>query len=138
MNILSIPFHKFMYIKESIKRDFLFMLEDRSELKNHLDSIHASAQVALAEATSGQFLLEQFKEIQNKVIPVIRRTQMKYHRPGCGSLYSKSDFLEGDRKCFLSEYNKRNRFITKVRVKIFDEHNYLIATAVFEWFISKK
>lgn len=114
------------------------MLEDRNELKNHLNTVHASAQLALAEASGGEFLLAQFNEIKNQVIPVIRRTEVKYHKPGNGTLFTKCEFLDGDSNLFLKLFCKNNRVIVKVKVTVFNDLEKLITTAIFEWFITKK
>lgn len=138
MNILSIPFHEFIAIKRSNKKGYLFMLEERPELNNHLNTVHASAQLALAEASSGEFLLEQFNDIKNQVIPVIRRTEIKYRQPGKGTLYTKCEFVEGDSQEFLKQFKEKKRIILKVKVHVFNEFEKRTSTAIFEWLIAKK
>ena len=82
MDILSIPFHRFLNIEKSDEGEgFIFRMEERPEHLNHLGTIHACAQLALAEASSGEFLLEQFGDLKDSVIPLIRKTEVKYSKP---------------------------------------------------------
>ncbi|MCW8838458.1 MAG: DUF4442 domain-containing protein [Thiovulaceae bacterium] len=48
---------------------------------NHIKTIHASAQFALAETQSGIHLQRLFPELEEKVVPVLRDAQMKYKKP---------------------------------------------------------
>ena len=60
MNVLELPFNKILLIKKSDEPDTILMLEDSVKYQNHLGTIHASAQYALAEATSGEILKSIF------------------------------------------------------------------------------
>jgi len=68
MEILSIPFHHFLNIKRNENEDFIFKIDERPEYSNHLGTIHACVQVSLAEASSGEFLLQQFNELETELI----------------------------------------------------------------------
>ena len=57
MDITKIPFNQFIGLKISDKSGYLLMLDNRPEYRNHLDTVHASAMFALAEATSGYFFI---------------------------------------------------------------------------------
>ncbi len=138
MNILEIPFHRLLNIKRDNFNNYTFKIEERSEYLNHLGTIHASAQVSLAEATSGEFLFQQFHELKNDLIPVIRKTEMRYHKPANGELFSKASFSTSGKKEILTELNTRKRALVKVKVEVFDSQKNKAATAVFDWFIIKK
>ena len=89
MDILSIPFHRLLNIERNLNDDeFIFQIEERPELHNHLGTFHACAQLSLAEATAGEYLQQQFPEIKDEVIPVIRKTEVKYAMPAKGSFFS--------------------------------------------------
>jgi hypothetical protein len=60
MNVLDLPFNKILLIKKSDLPDTILMLEDREKYQNHLGTMHASAQYALAEASSGEILERNF------------------------------------------------------------------------------
>lgn len=137
MDILAIPFHRFLHIKRNEPKDFIFKIEERPEYLNHLGTIHACVQLTLAEATSGEFLLQQFSEIKNELIPVVRKTEVKYHRPANGNLFSKALFSTNGKEEILNELNARNKTLVKVKVEVYDSENKKALTALFEWFIIK-
>jgi len=60
IDVTKLPFNYFIGLKISNKSGYLLMLDNRAEYRNHLDTVHASALFALAEATSGHFLLNEF------------------------------------------------------------------------------
>ncbi len=78
MEILSLPFHKFLNIERNDGDEYIFKIKERPEYHNHLGTIHACVQLTLAEATSGEFLLGKFNSYKSDLIPVIRKTEVKY------------------------------------------------------------
>jgi len=138
MNIIDIPFHNFLAFKEHEGDEYIFIAEERPEYLNHLNNIHACVQLTLAEASSGEFLLKQFYELRNELIPVIRKTEAKYHKPANGKLCSKAVFDSLSKEDVLNELLRKNRVIVKVKTEIFDENKNKTLTATFEWFITKK
>jgi len=54
----------------------------------HLKTIHASAQYALAEATSGDFLLSNRGDLTN-LGGIVRKSNCKYSAPSTGSIFSR-------------------------------------------------
>jgi len=91
-----LPFNHFIGLKMSDKTEFLLMLEDRSEYRNHLNTVHASALFSLAEASSGHFLLNEFSDLTG-IVPVVRRVETKYKRPATGAVFSKAQFFETEK-----------------------------------------
>ncbi len=139
MDILSIPFHKFMNItRVNGSEDFIYMIQEQPEYLNHLGTIHACVQLSLAEATSGEFLLKEFNQIKSDVIPVVRKSEAKYHKPANGELFSKAEFFSSTRSEVLNELSAKKRAITKVKVEVFDSKADKILTVIFDWFITKK
>lgn len=137
MNILDIPFHKFLNFKKYSGDEFIFIADEKPEYLNHLNNIHACVQLSLAEASSGEFLLDQFYELRKELIPVIRKTEAKYHRPANGTLFSKAAFDSASKEDVLKDLLQKNRAIVKVKTEVFDAHNNKSLTAIFEWFITK-
>jgi hypothetical protein len=139
MDILEIPFHKYMNIKKVIRdKDLIFRIEERPEYLNHLGTIHACVQLSLAEATSGEFLLHNFRCQESGLIPVIRKTEAKYHRPANGELFSKAEFFSPTRLEALVELNEKNRTLIKVKVEVNDSEKNKVLTVIFDWFIIRK
>lgn len=138
MDILEIPFHKFLNLKKHNGDDFIFEAEERPEYLNHLQTIHACMQLALAEASSGEFLLQEFGEHKADVIPVIRKTEAKYHRPANGTLYSRASFQSATKAEVLDELIHKKRTITQIKVEILDHSKKKVLTAIFDWFLAIK
>ena len=95
MNVLNLPFNKILLIKKSVVPDTLFMLEDRVNYQNHIGTVHASAQYALAEASSGETLERNFGDWNGAYFPVVRRVEVKYKNPAKGRLFSEG-FIDAD------------------------------------------
>jgi len=51
---------------------------------------------ALAEASSGEFLLNQFKDYRLDIIPVVRKVEVKYSKPANGTVFSKACIIDSD------------------------------------------
>jgi acyl-coenzyme A thioesterase PaaI-like protein len=136
MDITKLPFNQFIGLKLSDKSGYLLMLDNRSEYRNHLDTVHASAQFALAEASSGHFLLNEFSELTG-IVPVVRKVETKYKKPATGSVFSKAKFQETEKNEVLDALNQRGRMLLKVEVSLFDEVDVLVMQSVFEWFVVK-
>jgi len=119
MNILAIPFHQYLQLKKAPDQDnFIFLMEAKPEIMNHLGTIHACAQMTLAEATSGEFLRREFKEIQSELIPVVRRSESKYSKPASSSLYSKASFFKASKAESLADLSEKGRTTIQVRVEL--------------------
>jgi len=136
MDVTLLPFNNFIGLKISNKSGYLLMLDNRTEYRNHLDTVHASAQFALAEATSGHFLLNEFSELTD-IVPVVRKVETKYKKPATGIVFSKAKFLETERNEVLETVSQRGKTLLKVEVSLFDENKMLIMQSVFEWFVTK-
>jgi len=107
------------------------MLENRSEYRNHLNTVHASALFSLAEASSGHFLLNEFSELTD-IVPVVRKAESKYKKPATGSVFSKAKFFETEKSEVIEALSRKGRVSLKVGVSLFDENEVLIMQSVFE------
>ena len=137
MDILEIPFHRFLNLKKHSGEEFIFEAAERPEYLNHLGTIHACVQLTLAEASSGEFLLQEFNDIKSELIPVVRKTEAKYHRPANGILFSKAAFESTNKSNVLHDLSNKKRALLKVKVEIFDEQKDKKLSVVFDWFITK-
>lgn len=137
MNVLNLPFNTILAIKESDSPDTILMLEDSLKYQNHLGTVHASAQYALAEATSGEVLERNFGDWNGAYFPVVRRVEVKYKNPAKGKLFS-SGLIEQDRVLKAkSELMEKGRTLVDVMVKIADEDHNITLESSFTWFIAK-
>jgi len=136
MDVTNLPFNRFIGLKLSDKSGYLLMLNNSPEYRNHLDTVHASAQFALAEATSGYFLLNELSEL-TEVISVVRRVETKYKKPATGTVFSKAKFQEIGKNEIMEALSQKGRTLLKVEVSLFDETDVPVMQSVFEWFITK-
>lgn len=136
MNVIEIPFNKFLGLQKADTDDeFILKLEEKKEYLNHLGALHASTLFALAEATSGEYLLKQFKDFELNIIPVVRKAEIKYSKPGNGTVYSKADYVDTNTNEIIDELSNKKRVIIKVRVDIYNENLSKLMTSIFDWFI---
>jgi acyl-coenzyme A thioesterase PaaI-like protein len=137
MNVLKLPFNKIMLIKKSVRPAAIFMLEDDAKYQNHLGTVHASAQYALAEATSGEVLERNFGDWKGAYFPVVRTAEVKYRNPAKGSLFS-TGFIDPQRAAKAKkELSERGRTLVEVIVNIADEGGNITFEGRFKWFIAK-
>ncbi len=135
MNVLEIPFNKFIELKKADQDEYILKLEEKKEFLNHLGTFHAGILFTLAEATSGEFLLNKFENFKLNIIPVVRKVDVKYSKPGIGTVYSKADFVDSNVDEIIDKLLEKKRIIIKVRVDIYNENLNKLLTSVFDWFI---
>ncbi len=137
MNVLDLPFNKLLMITKSDVPDTILMLENSMKYQNHLGTIHASAQYALAEASSGEILERNFGDWHGAYFPVVRRAEVKYKNPAKGKLFS-TGFIDADRAIKAKkELSEKGRTLVDVMVKIVDEGKNITFESTFTWFITK-
>lgn len=135
--VTEIPFNKFVGLEKAEESsNCIFILKEKQEFHNHLGTLHASVLFALAEATSGEFLLRQFDQIQMDVMPVVRRAEIKYSRQGSGKAYSRAEFAAIGLFEAISELKNKKKAMITVKVEIFDQESEKLLIAFFDWFIS--
>jgi len=137
MNVFELPFNKYVGIEKASDSQYLLMLEEKNEYLNHFDTVHASAQFALAEATSGYFLLNEFQGITN-ILPMVRKVETKYKKPAKGAIFSKAGFLNTDKSKIMEELDEKQRTLITLRVSLYDSEQNNIMQSDFEWFVAKR
>jgi acyl-coenzyme A thioesterase PaaI-like protein len=139
MNILDIPFNAFMRLKPSpASRAGELVLEPSRDYLNHLGTVHAAAQFALAEACAGEFLLARFPQMAEDCLGVVRNADIKYRKPATGGLHAAAEAGENDLKKTAEAVDRKGRSFLTVRVKVYDERNEVTLQAAFEWYIQKR
>ncbi len=137
MNVLNLPFNKILLIKESDMPGTVLMLEDREDYQNHLGTVHASAQYALAEASSGEILERNFGDWNGAYFPVVRRVEVKYRSPAKGRLFS-TGHIDADKVVKAKkELAGKGRTLVEVAVRVVDEGKNVTFESTFTWFIAK-
>jgi len=78
--VTELPFNAFLGIEVASNPSELLRLRAGPQYLNHLGTVHASAQLALAEASSGECLLRSLGS-PDEVVAVVRRLEAKFRKP---------------------------------------------------------
>jgi hypothetical protein len=121
-------------------------------LINHLGTIHASVQFALAEAASGEFLLCQLGEAglseggREQVFAVLRTATVKSRKPappGFGQLRATARFADTpgtaptDAAQLSATLATRGRALVAILVEVADAQGVVTMTGQFDWFLQQ-
>jgi len=135
MDVTQIPFAKHIGIEK--KDEGTLKLAPTQIVQNHIQSIHASAQFALAETQTGLYLQLSFPELVGKVVGVLRGSTVKYKNPATTSIYAVASIDEEMKEKFLSQFERKGRASIVVDVEVLDVENVLIMQGEFSWFVQK-
>lgn len=137
MNLKDIPFAKLIGITEG-HEEFLFELTDDITYTNHLGTVAAAAQFSLAEFASGQWLLNTFPEIAHNVIPMLRKSEVKFKKPAFGRVRAKAKVNRETKEEFIRVFNQNKRALIKIEIDVVNDSNEKVMTGIYEWFIQLK
>jgi acyl-coenzyme A thioesterase PaaI-like protein len=107
-------------------------------LLNHVGTIHASAQFALAEASSGEFLLRHLGDAQGQVFAVLRTSEVKFRKPAHGTLHASAKFADGAADSFSTELASRGRALVSIAIEVADAQGIVTMTGQFDWFLQRQ
>ncbi len=133
---MNIPFVKHVGIKDEDKSTL--SLELKEEVKNHIGTMHGAAQFALAETQSGLYLESVFPTYQNKIIPLLRSSSVKYKNLATKKLYATAHASKESLEKFETQFLKKGRAGITIFVELRDEDKLLTFVGEFGWFIQKK
>ena len=106
-------------------------------VQNHVGSMHASAQFALPEISSVDFLRQQFEDLQDKVIAVVRRAEIKYSKQVNSTLTAFPYIEKADEQKLLKQLDSKGRALLAVHVELKTQCGEVATYAVYHWFITK-
>jgi len=135
-SVTELPFNRFLGLESASDPSHLLRLPAGPQYLNHLGTVHASAQLALAEASSGEFLLRSLGP-DSGVIPVVRRLESKFRKPAHGALTSTVTTPPAALDQLRADLTAKNRAIVSVAVELHDESGSHTLSATVEWFITK-
>ncbi len=135
-SVTELPFNTFLGIEKASEEPQLLRLPAGAQYLNHLGTVHASAQLALAEASSGEFLLRALGSVSG-ILPVVRRLESKFRKPAQGAVTSTvstpPDILEQLR----IDLAAKGRGMVSISVELHDESGAHTLSATIEWFITR-
>jgi hypothetical protein len=138
MQITEIPFNKLLGMKPGTAASGrLLQIDESPLLANHLGTVHASVQLALAEASSAEFLLQQFPGFAAKFFGVVRRIQAKFISPLTGRISSTASMGDKHSQRLLRMLGTQGRGLVVVEVEILDDSATIGMSSSIEWFIQR-
>jgi acyl-coenzyme A thioesterase PaaI-like protein len=137
MSVTELPFNSFIGIRPASDSAYLLQLPSGSQYLNHLGTVHAGVQLALAEASSGEFLLKHFVSADG-LVPVVRGMQAKFRKPADGSIMSTASAPPESLARLDAELSSKGRSLIPITVEIYDESGAHTLSATFDWFIQRE
>jgi hypothetical protein len=139
MGITEVPFNKLVRItRQECEPGFLLQLGDSPDYENHLGTVHASAQLALAEATSGEHLMQQFPEFGKSALAVVRRLEAKFRSPLKGKVMSRARIPRESAEKVTEQLQTKGRGFISVEVEVVGADGVVGLSATVEWFVQKQ
>ena len=108
------------------------------QLHNHLGTMHAAAQFALAEAASAECLQRNFGELTGRVFAVVRAVEVKYRAPARQDLLAFGSPDERTRAGLRVELASRGRATAVILIDLKDRAGTLTFHGKFDWFITQE
>lgn len=135
MRIVDIPFVKHIGITK--KDEATLKLEPSTNVENHIQTIHASAQFALAETQSGLYLQELFPEFVDKVMPLLRSSNVKYKHPATTQIVAFAHVEDQMKEKFEVQFLRKGCANITVSVELRDSEGVVTMVGEFVWFVQK-
>lgn len=106
--------------------------------QNHIGTMHAGAQFILAETASGVYLSRLFPELQDKIIPLLRSSSIKYKKTAIGTITSHPFLSDEAKERFINQFSKKSRGTIEVDVTLKNTDGEVVTFGTFTWFIQTK
>ncbi|WP_009960435.1 PaaI family thioesterase [Verrucomicrobium spinosum] len=133
-SVTELPFNRFMGIESCRDGELLLRLPAGDQYLNHLGTVHASALLSLAEAASGECLLQQFGT-SDGLVPVVRRLEAKFRKPANGVVGAKASLSEEQVTQLKGNLAAKGRAMVLVQVELYDATGEHVLSATVEWFV---
>jgi len=137
MDVTQIPFSKLINLTFKNSEQNTLTLQFKEDKYNHLGTFHAAAQFAVAEAASGLALQQNFPHLEDSVIPVMRKSEVKYKKPARSDIHAEANISAEEKEQFQNQLDKKGRATISVLVKNIDSHDVITMVGRFEWFVQK-
>jgi acyl-coenzyme A thioesterase PaaI-like protein len=137
LSVTELPFNCLLGIRQASDSAHLLELPSGNQYLNHLGTVHAGAQLALAEASSGEFLLKHFAS-SDDLFPVVRRVEAKFRKPANGSIVSTASAATEALARLDAELSSKSRSVISIALEIYDKLGAHTLSATFEWFIQRE
>ena len=135
-SVTELPFNRLIGLQAAAAPEKLLQLPAGKQYGNHLGTVHASALLALAEASSGEFLLQHFGGSEG-VIPMVRRIEAKFRKPAHGAVSSIATATPEALAQLSAELAAKGRVLIAIAVELHDDAGTHALSATVEWFIQR-
>jgi len=135
VSVTELPFNSLLGIQIATDSAHLLELPAGDQYLNHLGTVHA-AQLALAEASSGEFLLRHFRSTEG-IVPVVRRLEAKFRKPANGAVTSTVTAAPTALEQLDAELASKGRALIPITVELHDQSGAHTLSATIEWFIQR-
>lgn len=135
IDVIHLPFNQLIGLESAAESGFLVSIPDSPKYTNHLGTVHASAVLAVAEAGSGAFLSQQFADYSG-AIPVVRRIEAKFRKPGIGEIFARCIAAPEDVVQWVNELTGRGRVLASLPMEVVDARGTIVMSATVEWFVT--
>jgi acyl-coenzyme A thioesterase PaaI-like protein len=139
MHVTELAIHKTLGIQLAAAGDaHILELPESALLLNHIGTIHAGVQFALAEACSGEFLLRHFGHDPSRVFAVLRASSVKFRQPAQGKLRASAKFLDTSAAALTDKLAARGRSFVSVLVEVSDANAVATMSGQYDWFLRRE
>lgn len=135
-SVTELPFNRLLGLQTAATPEKLLQLPAGEQYGNHLGTVHASALLALAEATSGEYLLGRFGSSEG-VVPVVRRLEAKFRKPAYGVATSTASATPEALAQLEADLAAKGRALISIAVELHDAAGTHALSATIEWFIQR-
>jgi acyl-coenzyme A thioesterase PaaI-like protein len=132
MNVLDLPFIKHLGLH--ISANGALSLEVSPHHKNHLGTVHATVLYGIAEACSGQAVIDEFFKPYPHALVVIRSAAIKYRSPARADLSARVKSTDPPLESVLERLQQRGAAKCEIEVET-RSADEVVALATFEFFI---
>ena len=135
--IEKVPFNAFVGIQVLVVESgrSKCKLTFRSDLGNHVGTMHAAAQYSLIEAASGAVLIGSFAELQGQATPLAVGADIAYRSPAHGDCTADATLDPEDIELAKSELVANRKARVNVRVNLADSKGTISTEATVHWYI---
>lgn len=139
MHVTDLPINKTLGMQLASASDgHILEMSESPLLLNHVGTVHASAQFALAEASSGEFLLRHLGDAQSQVFAVLRTSEVKFRKPAHGPLRASARFADGVSDPLADELVSRGRALVSLLVEVADAQGVVTMSGKYDWFLQQQ
>ena len=139
MHVTDLPINKKLGMQLApVGNGHILEMPESPLLLNHVGTVHASVQFALAEASSGEFLLRHLGDAQSQVFAVLRTSDVKFRKPAHGVLRASARFADDIAESLITELASRGRALASVLVEVTDAQGVATMSGQYDWFLQRQ